>query len=246
MLINIQFKQLNAFLKRRHEVDIFAAMEMNAVIFDMDGLLIDSEPLWKEAADELFLNFGIELSLEQYAKTTGLRTREFLDFWFNRFNIPATEIDQAEKIIVNRVIDLVMLKGKPMPGVQHIFNFFTERGFKIGLATSSSPDLIQVVTDLLGIRSVLNAVSSAKDLSYGKPHPEVYMDCARKLNTLPAHCICFEDSYNGMIAAKAAGMKCVIVPSKPESQKLHWEAADLKISTLSNFNELLLRSLIVI
>lgn len=218
-------------------------MKLNTVIFDMDGLLIDSEPLWKEAADELFLNYGKQLTTEQYAITTGLRTKEFLAYWFTHFNLPDAEIAAVEKKIVTNVIDLVKQKGKPMPGVPHIINFFTERNFKIGLATSSAPDLINVVIDLLDIRSQLKAISSAVDLAYGKPHPEVYLNCAIKLGAMPAQCICFEDSFNGMIAAKAAKMKCVIVPSFVDNNNLVWEAADLKIPSLNNFNEFLLENL---
>ena len=96
---------------------------------------------------------------------------------------------------------------------------------------------------MLRIRTYLHAISSADELAYGKPHPEVYLNCAEKLGVLPAQCICFEDSFNGMIAAKAAKMKCVIVPSLHDNKNPAWEAADLKISTLNNFNELLLNSL---
>ena len=72
-------------------------MSLNTVIFDMDGLLIDSEPLWKEAADDLFAGYGIQLTAEQYATTTGLRTKEFLYSWFNHFNIIPEKIPDAEK-----------------------------------------------------------------------------------------------------------------------------------------------------
>ena len=209
----------------------------------MDGLLIDSEPLWKEAAEALFKAYGKQLTTEQYMGTTGLRTKEFLEHWFARFNLPEAEIENAEKKIVDLVIILVEKKGRPMPGVQHILNFFMDRNFKIGLASSSPPALIDLVIDLLGIKAQLQAVSSASGLTYGKPHPAVYLDCANKLASTPAECICFEDSFNGMIAAKAAKMKCVIVPSVHDSKNLVWEAADLKISTLNNFNELLLNGI---
>jgi mannitol-1-/sugar-/sorbitol-6-/2-deoxyglucose-6-phosphatase len=218
-------------------------MKPNAVIFDMDGLLIDSEPLWREAANELFVHYGKQLTPQQYSVTTGLRTKEFVGYWFRHFDLPAEGSAHAEKMIVDHVIKLVQQKCKPMPGVAHIFNFFLERNFKIGLATSSPPELIDVVVDLLGIRTHLQAISSAESLAFGKPHPEVYLNCAEKLDVQPAQCICFEDSFNGMIAAKAAKMKCVIVPAIQEAKNPAWEAADLKISTLANFNELLLESL---
>lgn len=218
-------------------------MKPNTVIFDMDGLLIDSEPLWKEAADELFTQYGKQLTAQQYTITTGLRTKEFVGYWFRHFNLPAEESAAAEKIIIDLVIKLVKQKGKTMTGVAHIFNFFLERNFKIGLATSSPPELIDVVVDMLGIRKHLQAISSAENLAFGKPHPEVYLNCAEKLGTQPVQCICFEDSFNGMIAAKAAKMKCIIVPSAHDAKNPAWEAADLKISTLANFNELLLEGL---
>lgn len=209
----------------------------------MDGLLIDSEPLWKESAEALFLNYGKQLTTQQYASTTGLRTKEFLMHWFRYFNLPETEITAAEQKVVELVVKLVAQKGTPMPGVQHIFNFFLERDFKIGLASSSPPALINPVIEMLGIANHLQAVSSAAELAYGKPHPEVYLNCARELASMPEACICFEDSFNGMIAAKAAKMKCIIVPSLHDAKNPAWEAADLKISTLGNFNELLLNSL---
>jgi len=209
----------------------------------MDGLLIDSEPLWNEAANDTFGNYGIQLTASEYAKTTGLRTREFLQFWFTRFKIPEEHITEAETRIISKVIDLVKQKGGPLPGVSYIFDFFIERNFNIGLATSSPPDLINVIIDILAIRPYLQAISSANDLARGKPHPEVYLNCAQKLNAFPVQCLCFEDSYNGMIAAKAARMKCVIVPATADNNKPGWGAADLKISSLQDFNEGWLKSL---
>ncbi len=209
----------------------------------MDGLLIDSEPLWKEAAEKLFGEYNFQLTTSQYAQTTGLRTKEFLQYWFMQFNIPQKEIDAAEKLIVDHVIELVKQKGKPMPGLQYIFDFFISRNFKIGLASSSPMPLIDIVLDILAIRSHVEAVSSAAELNYGKPHPEVYLNCAALLGVLPNQCVCFEDSFNGMIAAKAARMKCIVVPANSQLKSNTWEAADLKISTLANFNELLLSGL---
>ena len=209
----------------------------------MDGLLIDSEPLWDEAATEIFSRYGIKLTSEQYTTTTGLRTKEFIHWWFTHFKIPLEDIDQVEKDIIEKVTVLVLQKGKPMPGLSHIFNFFTERGYKIGLASSSPVELINVVIDLLQIRNALQAISSAANLMYGKPHPEVYLNCANALNSHPAQCICFEDSFNGMIAAKAARMKCIVVPDAKNSREVKWNAADLKIPSLQSFNELLLQSL---
>lgn len=218
-------------------------MHYNTVIFDMDGLLIDSEPLWNEAADEVFKKYGIHITAEQYATTTGMRIKEFVLYWFRVNSIPAENAAIAEESITQLVIAKVKSKGKAMQGLQHIFNFFISRRYKIGLASSSPMSLIDVVVDKLGIRNYLHAICSAAHLPHGKPHPQVYLDCATALNSNPHECICFEDSFNGLIAAKAAGMKCVVIPAQHDNNKPKFGAADLKISSLQNFNDLLLHTL---
>lgn len=215
-------------------------MQLNTVIFDMDGLLIDSEPLWDEAAAEVFGQYGIEIDQKQYSLTTGLRTKEFVEWWFTWFKIDKKFLQKAEEDIVEKVIDKILVKGRPQPGLEYILSFFTERRFKIGLASSSPVNIIDAAIDLLGIRNFLNAISSASELKFGKPHPEVYLNCAEELNSPPTDCISFEDSFNGLISAKAARMKCVVVPAKDQSDEIKWSIADLKISSLQNFNESML------
>jgi len=218
-------------------------MQFDTVIFDMDGLLIDSEPLWNEAAAETFSPYGFCLTTEQYITTTGMRTKEFVEWWFEHYKVPMQFAPLAEEAILKNVVAKVAAKGKAMQGVAHIFNFFIQRNFKTGLATSSGNPLIDVVIDKLGIRQYLHVISSAADLPFGKPHPQVYLNCAEALNSHPTRCVCFEDSFNGMIAAKAARMKCVVVPAAHESRNAKFNAADLKLSSLQNFNELLLQTL---
>jgi sugar-phosphatase len=127
--------------------------------------------------------------------------------------------------------------------VGHILQFFKQRHFNIGLASSSPMELIDVVIAKLQISDFIDARTSAESLSYGKPHPQVYLDCAAALDVSPVECLCFEDSFNGLIAAKAARMKCVVVPDRHQQTLPKWAAADLKLSSLQNFNGLLLDSL---
>ncbi|MBI3883476.1 MAG: hexitol phosphatase HxpB [Sphingobacteriales bacterium] len=215
-------------------------MKLTTVIFDMDGLLIDSEPLWNEAADEVFQKYGLRLTPAQHAVTTGLRIKEYVLWWFTIYKLPIELAPVAEKDIRQKVIEKVLQKGRALPGLSHIFNYFIDKKFKIGLATSSGQDLIEVVIKHLGIKDYLHAIASADLLPYGKPHPQVYLDCAAALNVSPVECICFEDSFNGLIAAKAARMKCVVVPAAHQQNETRWHAADLKISSLQNFNDLLM------
>ncbi|HRH60593.1 MAG TPA: hexitol phosphatase HxpB, partial [Chitinophagaceae bacterium] len=179
-------------------------MQLNTVIFDMDGLLVDSEPLWNEAADEVFRLYGLKLSEEQHNSTTGLRTKEFVEWWFRQYNIDEAEQQLAEEKITTLVIEKIKNRGTIMPGVHHIFRFFYERHFKIGVASSSPQKLIDVVLDLCGVRKAVQATASAEQLLFGKPHPQVFLNCADALGSKPWNCLCFEDSFNGLIAAKAA------------------------------------------
>jgi sugar-phosphatase len=213
-------------------------MQLNTVIFDMDGLLVDSEPLWEQATEEVFKQYGVSLSNEQYTSTTGLRTREFVQWWFRHFNIGDEELARAEKSIIDLVINKVEIEGKIMPGVHYIIDFFHKKNFKIGLASSSPQRLIDVAVKITGIGPYINVIASAEHLSFGKPHPQVYLNCAEALQSNPYECICFEDSFNGMIAAKAAKMKCVIVPHHSQTKDERWGAADLRLSSLQNFGEL--------
>lgn len=213
-------------------------MQLNTVIFDMDGLLIDSEPLWNEAAAEVFNMYGVSLSEEQYHSTTGLRTKEFVQWWFGKFNLGDAEHARAEKMIFQKVMTKIQSKGKVMPGVQYIFNFFKERNFKIGIASSSPLDMIDLAMQMCGVQELVSAKASAEYLPYGKPHPQVYLDCAKSLDADPLACLCFEDSFPGLIAVKAARMKCVVVPHFSQQKIDKWVIADLKISSLQNFGQL--------
>jgi sugar-phosphatase len=210
-------------------------MLLNTVIFDMDGLLIDSEPYWEEAGAETLKDFAITLDRDQYHQTTGLRTKEWIDFWFSHFGIDKIHSPAAEQAIHLKAIEKIHAHGLAMPGVEFILSFFKDRKFRIGLATSSPLELVEVVVKKLGIGHYFQAIASASELPHGKPHPQVYLNCAEMLDASPLECICFEDSFNGLIAAKAARMKCVIIPAADQYDFPKWGAADLKLHSLEEF-----------
>jgi len=218
-------------------------MKFSAAIFDMDGLLIDSEPLWQEAGTAMLSQYGITLTDAQYHKTTGLRTPEWIDHWFSQYKIDKKHIPEAINYIVDAALEKISTRGVVMPGVEYIMQFFKDHRFKIGLASSSPMRLIEVVVEKINIRQYLDVMTSAEHLSYGKPHPQVFLDCAGLLSQFPTSCICFEDSFNGMIAAKAARMACVVVPAPQQHDETRWDAADYKLSSLQLFNRQVLDSL---
>ncbi|QNA46150.1 hexitol phosphatase HxpB [Lacibacter sediminis] len=212
-------------------------MKLKAVIFDMDGLLIDSEPLWQEAGSETLAEFGKELTLEQYHTSTGLRTEEWIQHWFHYFDVPMEHAAAAIDTIISKAISKIDEKGIAFPGVDHIIPFVKAHSLKVGLATSSPLSLVDVVLKKLHLQNSFDAITSAEKLPFGKPHPEVYLNCAAELGVAGMDCIAFEDSFNGMIAAKAARMKCVIVPAVADYEHPKWNAADLKLGSLTEFDE---------
>ncbi|NDA61863.1 MAG: hexitol phosphatase HxpB [Chitinophagia bacterium] len=212
-------------------------MKLTTVIFDIDGLLINSEPLWNQAAAEVFASRNVYISEAEYATTTGLRTKEFVAWWLTHFQQDPAIFPEVEKEIVANVLDKIATNAATLPGVPYIFDFFASRGFKIGLATSSPPELIEIAKKITGIDNYVMAATSAESLPYGKPHPQVYLNCAAALQVAPVNCVCFEDSFNGMVAAKAARMKCVVVPNASEQDHAKWGAADAKLASLEHFTE---------
>ena len=203
----------------------------------MDGLLFDSEPLWEEAAAEVLQEFNIQLTTEQYHDTRGLRTEEWIAHWLHYFKKDLRFVDDAMQMIIKKAIEKIDSRGTGMPGVHEVFDLLNQHQYKIGLATSSPMAVIHVVAGKLNIGHHLQAMTSAQFLKFGKPHPEVYLTCAAELQSSPVKCICFEDSFNGMIAAKAARMKCVVVPDQQMRHQSRWNAADLQLETLLDFGE---------
>ena len=219
-------------------------MKTTTAIFDMDGLLIDSEPLWYEAALESLEKFDIHIGHTEYYASTGLRTKEFLDYWLGKFNIDLMYLPETEADITSRVISKVFEKGTTMKGVELAIESVKKTNLKIGLASSSPLSLIHAVLEKTGLQNEFTVVCSAEHLPFGKPHPQVFINCALALNSHPVECLCFEDSFNGLIAAKAARMKCVVVPHPDQFNETKWNLADLKLTSLDSMsNETLLNLL---
>jgi len=209
-------------------------MHIDAIIFDMDGLLIDSEPYWQEAGKETLLHYGKTLTTEQYHRSTGLRTEEWISHWFDHFGIDDAHQKEAVDTIIQKAIEKIDRYATVMPGAKEII-LEMQGKMKVGLATSSPMSLVEVVLPKLNLSKPFDVIASAESLPYGKPHPQVYIDTAKALDVSPLRCLAFEDSFNGMIAAKAARMKCVVVPAKDDYDALKWLAADGKMRSLEEF-----------
>ncbi len=217
---------------------------MHAVIFDMDGTLIDSEPMWKEAENYVFSSVGVQVSETLSAQTATMTTREVTEFWYRHSPWPDKSLEQIENAVIDHVATLIAEKGEPMNGVLEILDFFHERKIKIGLSTNAPYRLIPVVLNKLGIAEYFHAVSSSEHEAQGKPHPDVYLSTLSKLKVDASKCIAFEDSVSGIMAANKANIKTVAVPPSSEFTDKKYEISHLKIKNLSEFNDLLLQEII--
>jgi sugar-phosphatase len=209
--------------------------EYDAVIFDMDGVLIDSEPLWKIAMEEVFHALGSTLKKEDFQKTVGLRIDEVVHFWNHHENWEISNESEIEEAIIVKMIELISKNAQPLSGVIETLNFLKNKGLKIGLATSSSSRLIKVVLAELNIARFFDFVHSAENEAYGKPHPAVYIKVAEKLNVSPTKCLVIEDSFNGVIAGLAAKMKVVCIPEKTHFPNQRLAVADFHFETMNDF-----------
>jgi sugar-phosphatase len=178
----------------------------------MDGVLIDSEPLWRRAEIEIFANVGLVLRDSDCRKTQGLRIDEAVTYWHERSPWSGLSCSEVAECIVARVAELIRREGQLMPGAQIALDWAANSGWRIALASSSTGFLIETTLDQLGIRDYFEVVRSAENEAAGKPHPDVYLAAARDLRLEPGACTAIEDSPNGVAAALAAGMQCLAIP----------------------------------
>lgn len=213
-----------------------------AAIFDMDGVLINSELLWWRAGVEALRTVGVHLSDHQLGETMGLCTDAALTHWYERYPWAGKSLDQIEQEIQDRVLKLIYEHGQPLPGVLALVHFLNEQRVPIGLCSSSPYPVINAVLDKIGVKQHFQVVYSAQDEPLGKPHPGAYLSCAARLR-VPAHrCIAFEDSLTGAVSAKAAQMKVVAVLQGARSTV--FDFCDLRLDTLSDFTPDLLSHLL--
>jgi len=188
---------------------------IKAVVFDMDGLLIDSEPFWRQSHQAVLARHGHHVTEEDVRAAAGKRTADQVAVWQERFGFVEPSNQTMTDQIVDAVIASIHKHGQPMAGVDSLVKDLHTHGIPMAVASSSSMRLIEVVLERLGIRQYMQAVHSGEDEARGKPFPDVFLSTARTLGVAPEHCLVFEDSLNGVKAAKAAGMHCIAVPEHP-------------------------------
>jgi mannitol-1-/sugar-/sorbitol-6-/2-deoxyglucose-6-phosphatase len=208
-----------------------------ASIFDMDGLLIDSEILWHEAEIDILGNLGVPLAKDDCRHTKGMFVGEVTEFWFAQYPWSGPTPADVAVTIVDRVIALLLEKGELKPGAEHAIAMCTERGLPLAVASSSQYRLIDIALEHFNLRRHFQLIHSAQDEEYGKPHPAVFLTAAAKLGAPPRRCLVWEDAPAGVLAAKAATMVCVAVPEPGEEHQPAFGLADLVLGSLLDMDD---------
>ncbi|MEF9478865.1 hexitol phosphatase HxpB [Chryseobacterium sp. RRHN12] len=202
-------------------------MALKAVIFDMDGVLIDSEKFWAQAEFDVFSSYGVKITEELAAQTKYMTTQEVTEFWYERFPWENFDAADLENKVVTRVIEMIHTNACTMSGVQEFIRNLKNNDYKIGLATNAPLRVAHAVLEKLEVYDLFDTVHSSEFEAQGKPHPAVYLTSAKNLGISPEHCIAIEDSHSGLKAAKAAGMKTIIFTNNDEN--INSSLADFKI-----------------
>jgi mannitol-1-/sugar-/sorbitol-6-/2-deoxyglucose-6-phosphatase len=212
----------------------------HASIFDMDGLLIDSEILWHEAEVEILGRLGVPIAVDGVRDTKGMFVREVTEHWFGLYPWLGPSPEEVAVAIVDRVIELILQKGELKPGAEHAIDLCARRHLPLAVASSSEYRLIEAALRHFGLRDRFAFVHSAQDEDYGKPHPAVFLTTAQRLGAPPKQCLVWEDAPAGVLAAKAASMPCIAVPEPPEASHPAFALADLVVSSLYDVDDALI------
>jgi HAD superfamily hydrolase (TIGR01509 family) len=206
---------------------------MKAAIFDMDGVIVDSEPLWRLAERQVFAEIGIELTDADCERTMGMRTDEVIDYWYDLAPWKGPTKAEVEARLTARMQELIAERATPMPGLDHAITTARAAGLALGLATSSTPVLIDAVLAKLGLVDVFAVTHSAVAEALGKPHPAVFLSTARLLGVDPAECVAIEDSVAGVCSARAAGMRVIALPPPHLFDDPAYAEAGVKLRSLA-------------
>ncbi|MEX2500012.1 MAG: hexitol phosphatase HxpB [Wenzhouxiangellaceae bacterium] len=187
--------------------------DYSAAIFDMDGLLIDSEPHWQDAEIAVYAACDVPVTRELCRATAGRRIDEVLTLWHQRWDWQGPPVEEMVERVMVEVTQRIMQHGKALPGVHETMRALGNAGLKLAIASSSPPALIEAVVGKLGLADDLELTHSGIFEPRGKPDPAVFLTTSRKLGVAPQRCLVFEDAPAGVAAGKAAGMTVIAVPS---------------------------------
>lgn len=201
----------------------------------MDGLLIDSEPCWDEARRIMAAKAGVDWNKDDHKAVMGVSTNEWVEYMIKRLalDMPAAEVEET---IVATMRDLYNQRIPFLSGAEQAVTLAASN-YPTGLASGSPQSLIDTVIDAPSLRDKFRVVLSGDQFAKGKPAPDIYLAAAKALGVEPEHCVCLEDSGNGILSGANAGMKVIAVPDPrfmPSEEKL--KRADVVLGSLTEFS----------
>ncbi len=211
-------------------------MSYQAAVFDLDGLLVDSEVLWHRAELEILVPLGARIEATGSRSTKGMFVGEVVDHYHELVGWTAPPRSAVVEELLQRVGDLVESDGRLMPGARRALDLCARLG-PCALASSTPTALIARVLAHFDLDGAFSVVHSAEDELTGKPDPAVYLATARLLSVPPSRCLAFEDSPAGVRAAIGAGMGCVAVPATEDRVNPAYSRATLVLDSLDDLDE---------
>lgn len=210
---------------------------LRAVIFDMDGLMIDTEHLHHESFKTVLEQYGITPvpNAMGVIHISGISAEANWEHFKKQYGFSA-DTQELTKAKNDAHLKLLENKVEAMPGLLDLLKNLKANGYKVGIASSSIREHINLIVSRLGIADFFDAITSGEEVDNGKPAPDIFLKAAAKLGMNPAECVVLEDAMNGMRAGKAAGMYVIVVPNE-FTQDEDFSAADLRVSSLKEVND---------
>lgn len=216
---------------------------IQAVIFDMDGLLIDSEPLWARVYQEVFEPLGVAITDKDMIAIRGRLQIEGVEYFYHKYGWEGRSPEDIVAALYAGMVRMIKREARLLPGARHTLELCRQTGLPLALASSSPMILIDAVMAKLKIRDFFDHIYSAEHEPYGKPHPGVFITTANLLDVPAALCVVFEDAPGGVLAAKAAKMHCIAVPEAAFKTHPFIRTADIVLDSLEAFDAAMLSKL---
>ena len=205
---------------------------IEAVVFDLDGVLLDSEEIWDRAREELARERGGRWHEQAQRDMMGMSSTEWSRYMADVIGLPEPP-EEINREVVRRLTELYRAELPAIAGAREAVERLAAR-WPLGLASSSNRELIDLALELLGVEHLFTATVSSEEVARGKPAPDVYLEAARRLGVDPTTAAAVEDSHNGILSAKAAGMRVIAIPNAhvpPDGDAL--AAADVVLDSLA-------------
>ncbi len=184
---------------------------IDAVVFDLDGVIVDSEQVWDEVRERYTRESGGTYTATATRDMMGMSSHEWSRYMSDALGVPGTP-EEINAAVVERMLERYGERPPLLPGaVDAVLGIAA--CWPVAIASSSNPELIERVVDRAGLAEAIRVVVSSQEVAHGKPAPDVYLEAARRLGAEPARCVAVEDSENGIRSAKAAGMRVLAIPN---------------------------------